>query len=106
MVNLNARASHWLPLPAFGKAPYNRTSHEEGCPCRLSARLSRRLRRSDHGGRWTGDEDSRGSRPSDDPRILVWQGGQVSGPGVFAGSRAVSDAEGGGEGAGGGERGR
>src|ERR1700680_4929418 len=66
--------------------------HEAGRPCRLSARLSRCLRRTDHRQRWASYEDPRGSGASGYARVFVCQGGEVSGSRVFAGSGAVSDA--------------
>src|SRR5437660_3839246 len=67
-------------------------NHEESCPCGMSSRLSRRVRGADYRGRRTGDEDPGGCCSSGDSRFSLRQGGQVSGPCVFAGQGSVSDA--------------
>ena len=51
---------------------------------------------------WAGDKDSGRSGASGHAGIFVREGGEVSGPGVLAGSGVVSDAKGWAEGAGGG----
>src|SRR5208283_1516629 len=73
--------------------------HENCRPCRVSARLPRRLRSADHGGGWPRDEDPRRPQASCNSRISLRQSGEIFGPGVFAGSRALSHAANCGEGA-------
>ena len=69
-------------------------SDEESSPCCLSARLSRRLRSSDHRRGRARHENPRRSRASRHPRISVRESGEVSGSGLFARSRALSHAAG------------
>ena len=80
-----------LPVSIIG-------GHEESSPRRMSARLSRCLWRSDHRGRWPCDQNPGRSGASGHAWIPVCEGREVSGPGVFARSRAVSHAAGSAEG--------
>src|SRR4051812_24032704 len=78
------------------RTQYNLTD-EAGSSCCVPARLPGCVRGFDYRGRWTGDQDSGRSCAPGYAGLSMRESHEISGPGLFAGAGAVSNAKSSGE---------